>query len=370
MIRNVLRAIGGFIVSQWHQYTAFGQFLFILALAAISVDAAISFEYGYSMTLWHGAGFALVAIAFAVLPDAASMEWSKGKRAGAAFIGLACIPLGVVGYQSHVGYGSGVRLGDMQQTGFHQAKYEAVSDGLKSERANLDMWRQQLADLKKRNAELLERNHGFAIVVDPIAVKEQIAAADKAIALETARGGCKAKCQALMEKKAELLSRKASLEQENDLTSRIEATQRLVDGKAKAVADTGVKPSTVVNQNEAFARLWKVYNGAKPEDAIKADAVTAQFVNIAITGAGSLAFMLLAPLLTFAAGRNRKPEFLGFGFHGSAPATPAASTGSVPAITVPASALATVQARRDRIASKLVGMRQSRIDGHLITAAA
>lgn len=369
MIRNVLRAIGGFIVSQWRQYTAFGQFLFILALAAISVDAAISFEYGYSMTLWHGAGFALVAIAFAVLPDAASMEWSKGKKAGAAFIGLACVPLGAVAYQSHVGYGSGVRLGDMQLTAVQNARYDSAIDGVADEKKNVGMWQSRLADLEKQLAD----SAGWSTTVAPHGLNGEVANMEgdriykrskecANVTLPDSRAFC--------DKLAGLRSRAAAATEAVGLREKIDATNRKLAQAREKAATTDVKPSTVVNQNEAFARLWKVYNGAKPEDAIKSDAVTAQFVNIAITGAGSLAFMLLAPLLTFAAGRNRKPEYLGFGFHGSAPATPAASTGSVQAITVPTSALATVQARRDRIASKLVGMRQSRIDGHLITAAA
>lgn len=305
VISDLATGFVAFFKSQWNQYNTVGQFLWLLAIAAIANDAAISYQYGKSMTFFHASGFAIVAIAFCVLPDIAAKTWGEGRKWAGAGLMLACIPLGLVAYQSHIGYGAGVRLGDIQQTGFQHAKLETASASLKSEVGNLEMWRQQLADLKAQNAELRKKNNGWSVSVDPVAMQAMADEMDTKIANETSRGGCKTKCEQLKASKTALLTMIANVKSENDLTGRIEATQRIIDKKGVAVADTGFVSSTVVNQNDTFAKLWNLYNGVDGETAIKPTAVQRDVANTAMAGFASLAFMLCGPLLMLGAGLNR-----------------------------------------------------------------
>ena len=101
IFRFVINLIAEFIIgsvnffkTQWAQYNALGQFLFILALAAIVIDASIAAQYGRSMSSLHAAGFAIVAICFCVLPDAAATEFRKRNIGGAIALGVACIQVG------------------------------------------------------------------------------------------------------------------------------------------------------------------------------------------------------------------------------------------------------------------------------------
>ncbi len=297
-MKKIAGFIAGFLKTQWNQYTPFGQLLFALALAALAVDAAISYEYGVSMTRLHGLGFALVAITFCILPDVASMEWSKGNKGAAMALALCCVPLGVVAYQSHIGYGAGVRVGDMQQTGVTNAKFDDARESLKSERANLDMWRKQLADLEAQNA--------WATTVTADSLRAKLPSLELAIAQEAKRGGCGPKCLERTKERDTITAQIATTEKVADLGKRIEATQRILDGKTTKAASADFKSSTVVNQNGVFAKLYKAATGEKAADAIQADAVTQEFVSIFTAGSGALAFMMIAPLLMFAAGRNRK----------------------------------------------------------------
>jgi hypothetical protein len=301
-----------FFQRQWEQYTAVGQMLFVLALGALVVDAAISYQYGISMTTLHGYGFALLAIAFCVLPDIAALEFEKGSPKSGGWLAVACIPLGLVAYQSHIGYSAGVRLGDMQEAAFRHVKADNATASLTDERTNVKMWREQLADLKKRNADHAASNKGWLITVDPIAMQSQLAAMDTRIENEAKRVRCAQKCEELKTQRGQLAAMISAIKQENDLTSRIEATQRLIDSKTVAVAATPPGTSLVVNQNDTFAKLWNVATGVTASDAINPTAVQRDFVNTALSGTSSLAFMILAPLLMFAAGRNRKPGYLGF----------------------------------------------------------
>lgn len=285
------------IAAYWRTFTPFGQLFLILGLGALIVDAGISFQYGITQTRLHAFGFALLAIFFAVLPDAAYREWEGRRWINAITLAILCIPIGTVAYYSHIGYGAGVRVGDIQETGVQNAKFDDARESLKSERTNLDLWRKQLADLKEQNA--------WAVSVTADGLRAQMSSSQKAIDLETAKGGCKAKCLALMQSKAALEARIATAEQVGDLTKRIEATQRIIDGKTVTAATTEFKKSSVVNQTNVGAQLWLALTGASADQAINPDQVTFSFVNIFIAGGGALAFMLMAPIGFFVAGRNR-----------------------------------------------------------------
>lgn len=298
---RLFRFIGSFMADQWKQFTPTGQLLYAMFIVAVLVDAGIAYQYGISMSGMHAAGFALVAVAFAVLPDIAAREVDRKAYGSAVIIALVLLPLGVTSYQSHIGYGAGVRLGDMQATQVQADKVSVVRDSLTDERASLKMWREQLADLKARNAEHLKKNNGWLVTSDPIAMQSQLDAMDKRIANEAARVKCGAKCEALMSQRGQLAALIAGIKEENDLTGRIEKTQRIVDDKSKLAIDTKPKSSVIVNQNDALGQLWHLATG---------QAVEATTVNLAATGNASLAFLALAPILGFAAGRNRWRRYM------------------------------------------------------------
>jgi len=292
------RFIGRFIGDQWHQFTPTGQLLFGCALIAIIVDAGIAYEYGITMSSLHAAGFALVALGLALLPDQAWQAAEKRDWWTAGILGaLSLLVLLPVAYQTHVGYGAGVRLGDMQQTGFQNASLEAHQISLKSERENIAMWRQQLADLKARNKVILDRNNGWAVTTKPEALKAQVAALDQKIENEARRVRCGPVCEGYKKEKADTLALIEGIERENDLTARIDATQRVIDSKTAKVVDTGYKSSTVVNQNTALGDLWHLVTGKE---------APANVVSLATMGTSSLAFLFMAPAFMIAAGRNRR----------------------------------------------------------------
>lgn len=279
-------------------YTGNGKFWLTLGAAALVVDAAIAFQYGLSLTPLHALGFALVAIFFAFLPDAAYREYEARRWLSGTAMTLLIIPLGTVAFYSHLGYGAGVRLGDIQQTHVTNARYDDTRQSLLSDRTNIDVWRKQLSDLMEQSA--------WAATTKADALRAQVATAEKAIELESARRGCKAKCEAKMRERDDLLERIAKVERVEDLSKRIEATQRIIDAKTEKVAGATYAVSPVVNQNEVAGQLYLTLAGAEPKAAIAPDAIVTSFANLAIAGGGSLAFLLMAPVAFFLAGRARR----------------------------------------------------------------
>lgn len=279
-------------------YTGAGKLWLSAGIAALVVDASISYAYGVSLTKLHGLGFALVAIFFALLPDAAYSEIESKRKASGVVLGMLCVPLGIVAFYSHLGYGAGVRLGDMQQTGAQNVRYDDAREKVADNKRNLELWTKQLDELRTAAP--------WVATVNAEGLRAQLPAMDKAIELETRRGGCGPKCQKLMESKASHEDRIAKAEQRLDLEKRIAATQSLVDKYREASAGTELRSSAVVNQNNVAAQLFLAFTGSEPDKAINPDQVTASFTSIFIASGGSLAFMIMAPIGFFVAGRNRK----------------------------------------------------------------
>lgn len=291
----------------WNQFTPKGQFWLTVGAIVLAVDMAMSFKYGWSQTALHALGFAAVAFLMAFLPDAAVEEWTQGRKMASLFLWLVACPfLTAVALYSHIGYGAGVRVGDIQQTGVQNVVYADARKTVEDGERNLKMWRERLDRLTSANA--------WAASTKAEGLRAQLDSAQKAIDLETARGGCKAKCLERMKDKAAIEERIATVEQAADLTRQIEATQKLVDKARKDAAGQKLVSSAVVNQNTVAASMWLAVNGHDPKEAIEPDKVTTSFVNIFINLGGAIAFIMMAPIAIYLAGRNRRPEALTTGF--------------------------------------------------------
>jgi hypothetical protein len=158
-------------------------------------------------------------------------------------------------------------------------RFDAANDAVTDDKANVALWRKQLAALIEQNA--------WAGTIKADGLRASLNAAQKAIDLESARGGCKTKCLAEMEKKADLERRITVAEQATDLTTRIEATQRILDGKREVAAKTEHKSSAVAHQNDSLKK-WVALVANGNTVATDLQAVSAeQSANLAMAVAGT-----------------------------------------------------------------------------------
>ncbi len=298
-----------FLSSQWAQYTPFGQFLFVLALAATVVDAGVAYKYGTSMTFLHGVGFALMACAFAVLLDVAGIEWAKRKFTASLSIAGVWLVLGLVLYQSHIGYGAGVRVTDMQQTVAHNTMREDGRKSLADMEAKIKLLEDNRVRLDADMAKLVAINVGsWSVAVAPAspeALDGMIAAKKLEAENEKNRKGCKAKCEARNQELAHLEALRATAVKIDENHKQHTATIKALADARTSAGRVMYASSTVVNQNDTFAQLWNAAIGLEPEKAINPTDTMRRFVNIFTSGTTALGFLILAPILMFAAGRNR-----------------------------------------------------------------
>lgn len=300
ILRNIMSLMGRY----WLSHNTTGRIWLTMGVIALVVDAALCYQYGVTQTTWHGIGFAVVALFFSQLPDGAYEEYQKGNKGAGLVLGLLCIPLGAVAYQSHIGYGAGVRLGDIKKAMIQDARYDGAQDTAKENASNLALWKKQLADLKDANA--------WTATVTADALRAKLPGLDLAIANEAKRGGCGRICEAKTKERDAIQSQLAIAEQTSDLSKRIEATQRIVDKARDKAAVTEAGMSSVAMQTDANTQLFGIvraaWTGEPLETALKTTEQSAKLANLLITAAGSLAFMLMAPIGFFMAGRNRHAE--------------------------------------------------------------
>lgn len=276
--------------SQYEELNPFGRFFFGMGAASLIVAACMTFKFGWSMSILHAVGLGVLSLVAAFLPEAAYRMAEDGKKVLALCVALCTIPIITVEYFSHVGYTVGQRVENTQQTNVKNDKFDDARVSLTSERTNLDMWRTQLT--------ALQTEAPWIATVKADGLKADLVPIDKSIELETARGGCKSKCQTLLQKKADTEKRIAQAEKSEDLTKRIEAVQRILDTKTETASKQEFESSPVVSQTDFFAK--GIAKSLSPSSEVK------EATSIGISAGLSLANLLLAPLCFLVAGRNRK----------------------------------------------------------------
>lgn len=238
-----------------------------IGVVALFASCVMTFKFGYSFSAIHGLGLLMVTIAAAfIFPAKRFIEETGVGRTGKFFLGL--IGAFLIGLElfGDLGYTIGQRDKQMVESGAQTVAYNTVQDNMVSEKTNLAMWREQLASLKAQNA--------WAATVTATGLRAQLESAQKAIDLEAARKGCKTKCLELMKTKASLEERIATLEKTDDLSKRIEATQRILDRKVEAAPATKIGHSTVKAQVDFVSKGYLLLTGDSAEKALTPDAVT------------------------------------------------------------------------------------------------
>ena len=281
---------------------AFGKLWLVLGLASLLAAAAMSWDFGWQVSTKHAAFLAILTVVAAFGPMAAEMLWGKGRKGPAIACALICVPLLGIEFYSHAGYTAGLRGHNIETASVQNTRFDAANDAVTDDKANVALWRKQLAALLEQNA--------WAGTVKADGLRASLNAAQKAIDLESARGGCKTKCLAEMEKKADLERRITVVEQATDLTTRIEATQRILDGKREVAAKTEHKSSAVAHQNDSLKK-WVALVANGNTVATDLQAVSAeQSANLAmaVAGTGLPAFALFMAGLFRTGGRKPSPS--------------------------------------------------------------
>lgn len=321
MLKKLILNCGALASSYWQSYTTKGKIWLILALVAVIVDAKLCFEYGVKQTTWHGVGFAVVALFFSQLPDGAYEEFEKGNKASGILLALLCIPLGAVAYQSHIGFGAGVRMSDIKKANLQQARYDDGRDSVGELKAKVKLFEDTAKRLDSDMAKLVDMKVGIdgwtvtTAPASPEALDGQIAAKQLEVANESKRNGCKSKCEARTNELAHLQALRATAvkiaENQTQHAATIEALAK-TRGKSET---TEAGMSSVAMQTEANTQLFGVlraaYTGEPLEAAMKTTEQSSRLASLLITALGSFAFMIMAPIGFFMANRNKRREASG-----------------------------------------------------------
>jgi hypothetical protein len=203
-------------------------------------------------------------------------------------------------------------------------RYEGAQEAVTEDAANVKLWREQLATLQTQAP--------WAATVKADGLRAQVAVAQKEIDLEAARGGCKSKCAARMKDKADLEQRIATIEQAADLSSKIEATQRVLDKKRNVAATTAHVSSAVAHQNDSLAKwVALVSNGdVKASELQRAASQESANLAMAVAGTGLPAFALFLAGL-FRLSRTKGEDHMDPPPSAKAPVTPYRAPVGIPA---------------------------------------
>lgn len=217
-------------------------------LAVVSLVLTVNFGLQISLTMGIGLGV-MSFIASYIWPiifevRQADHPWAKVVVSAGIVVAVAITAGDIITNASTAG---AHRVSDVQQAKVQTARHDMAGDAVKEGAASLKLWRERLATLEAQNA--------WLPTVTASALRAEVPAMDKAIELETARGGCKTKCQALMAKKGDLEARIALAEEKADLSKKIEATKAVLDKHRATAMTTERGESAVATQNMKLAGL-------------------------------------------------------------------------------------------------------------------
>jgi hypothetical protein len=253
---------------------------FWVGTPALLVACLMTFQFGRSMSMLHAVSLALLTVAGSVIFPYAKHIRQQSKPMATAFLAMGMMFLSVE-YFSHLGYTVGTRVLETEDTGVQNTTYKNAQEALSQNKSDKTLWLKQLEDLKTAN--------GWTATVTAEALRSQLAIAQKDIDLEAARKGCKQKCRERMKEKADLEGRIAIAEKTADLSTRIEATQRLIDKATTTAAETKHKSSSVVAQTNFVAQL--------ATGSLDPDALSSNWTQIVIGAFIALVTTFLAPVM-------------------------------------------------------------------------
>lgn len=285
----------------------------IAGLAALACGTLMSFAYGSAMSYTHGVLLSLLAVGAAIAFPGADMMRARGRRMLAGILTVAGVACMVGEYTTHFGYTVGSRATDTQQTLHHNVNLQTIQENRRNEQANLDMWRKQLSDLMAANA--------WATTVKADGLRDELATLkDRMAKEEQGQRGRKAgkgqEFERLQNQANALSARIATIEQADELSKRIEATQRILDRKTETATATPYKSSKIINQSIGFAQI--------STGEIEPSATAIGWTQIILGSIIALFTTFLAPLfLQIAMPDLSKP-------HGEAPTSLPTSTALIP----------------------------------------
>lgn len=267
-------------------FDVFGRLWLALGLGSLAAAAAMSFDFGWGVSTKHAVFLAILTVVAAFGPMAAEVLWRRGRKGPAIACAVICVPLLGIEYYSHAGYTAGLRGSNIETAHVQNTRFNGAQDAVSDDKANVALWRKQLAALMEANS--------WAGTVKADGLRAQIEDLRKAEASESQLGGCKQKCRAIQNQITEAQGRIAVAEQSSDLTKRIEATQRILDGKREVAGKTEHKSSAVDHQNKFLKQSVALFvNGSTEASELQGSAVE-QAVNhaMALAGTGVPAFAL------------------------------------------------------------------------------
>lgn len=278
------------------ELTAWGRFWLYLGLMTLVWAAAMSYSFGAEISFKHAMFLICLSAVAAFLPGAAYTQWEDGRKVVGVVLGLLAIPTLVIEFYTHAGYTAGLRGSNVETAQVQNMRHDGAQKTAGENAALLASFKAQLIKFRSENE--------WTTVASADALRKELSSHDLAIKLEGDRKGCRTKCLALMEKKAGVEAKIATIEKGNDLVKKIDAMQLVVDKKRDVAATVEHKSSAVEHQNKFLAKSVAMVSAGNLNPTEFMTEGAQQTVNLAMALAGTG----LPALALFIAGLYRRED--------------------------------------------------------------
>ncbi len=261
------------------ELTPFGKFWLYIGLATLGAAAAMSFDFGWTVSWKHALFLALLSIITAFAPEAAYRQFTEGRKGAGIAVAVVCAPLFLIEFYSHAGYTAGQRGVNMGEARVQNATYTGTQNAVSEDEESLQK--------AKTSLEQLKLAFPWAATVTADSLRAQIPAIDEKLRQEEQRGGCGPKCLAIKAEKADIESRIATAEERNNITSRISELEKRLGERRTTAATTEFKHSSVDYMNGFLASAVATVTGQEQATTkLEKKADLSANVGMALAGTG------------------------------------------------------------------------------------
>jgi hypothetical protein len=269
-----------------------------VGLAILFIAAAMSFDFGYQVSLKHGAFLAGLTFVAAFGPDAAHRAFQTKRWASGTAIAAGAIICLALEFVSHQSYTAGIRGDNISTAGVQNAKYTGSQKAVSEDEAALTREQTALSQLKTA--------HPWAATVTADSLRAQLPAIDEKLRQEEKRGGCGPKCLAIKQEKADVEGRIATAESRNGIVIRITDLEKRLEGRRAKADTTEHKSSPVAHANQSIADAFQFIrtlgSDLQPSESVEKGSQISINFGMALAGTG------LPALCLFIAGLYRREE--------------------------------------------------------------
>jgi len=288
-----------FLTARFGKLDAQGKFWMWCGLITLAISMGMAYDYGSQVTWKHGGVMAALSLSTAFVLEEAYSYYKRGLYGVAIGFSLVAAPLFWQEAKSHIAYTAGYRGDSVSKVHIQNKKADGADETVAENKAQLAFWQKRLDTLTSQN--------GWTATVTADGLRAELTAMEGDQVFKRSKGCANVtipESRIFCDKRAQLQSRIAVLEETSDLSKKIEHAKTVLAGLRDKAGAIERQSSIVEHQQDLLVKVA----GLLFKGDSKATPNVAEGVEIENTVSLALMPVILPALFFFMMGLRRQDD--------------------------------------------------------------